>query len=138
MEPVACAALRALFGLTILSHGYPKMFRTSHGGTPDAYLAVVRAIRDRVGLPAPEFFGMLVTGVEFFGALMLVVGLATRIVAPMVAIMMVVIAVGVHWPVWAWSDHGMEYPVLMAGLAGAIAVRGGGRYSVDHMIGREV
>ena len=137
-EPIAYAGLRALLGIVILTHGVPKLFRLSHGEATDAYTNLVRVLDGRMGLPAPEFFAMLVTTIETLGAVMLVVGLATRIVAPTLAVMMVVIAAGVHWPHWAWSERGMEYPVVLAGMAAAIALRGGGRYSLDSWLGREI
>jgi putative oxidoreductase len=68
---------------------------------------------------------------------MLAIGLFTRIVAAAIAIEMAVICLGVLWPVWSWGKHGMEYALLMGILAAAIFFRGGGRYSVDHYVGRE-
>ena len=74
---------------------------------------------------------------EFFGGLMLALGLFTRIVGAMIAIEMAVISFVVLWPNWEWSHRGMEYPLMMGIFALAMSFRGGGRYSLDRMIGRE-
>jgi putative oxidoreductase len=37
-----------------------------------------------------------------------------------------------------WSEGGWEYPVLWAIVAGSFAIRGGGRWSLDRLIGREL
>ena len=51
---------------------------------------------------------------------------------------MLVVSFGVLWPVWSWGRRGMEYALLMGIISLAILFRGGGRYSVDHYIGREL
>lgn len=137
-EPIGYAALRVWFGMTLLTHGYPKLFRVPHGPIADPYANVINVIGNKLGLPAPEFLGLLVTLLESVGAVMLAAGLGTRIIAPMLAVQMLVIAVGVHWPAWGWTEHGMEYALLMGAVAGYMSLRGGGRYSLDRLIGREI
>jgi hypothetical protein len=75
---------------------------------------------------------------EFFGGIMLAIGLLTRVVAAAFVIEMAVISFGVLWPVWSWGKHGMEYALLMGILALAILFRDGGRYALDHYLGREL
>lgn len=137
-EPLGYAALRVWFGMTLLTHGYPKVFRVPHGAIADPYANLVNVIGNKLGLPAPELLALLVTFLESGGAIMLAAGLGTRIIAPMLAVQMVVIALGVHWPAWGWTQHGMEYSLLMGALAGYMSLRGGGRYSLDRLIGREI
>jgi len=36
-----------------------------------------------------------------------------------------------------WTNHGYEYALLWLLLCTAIFFRGGGRYSLDHLIGKE-
>jgi putative oxidoreductase len=44
-----------------------------------------------------------------------------------------------HFPNgYLWTARGYEYPLLWGLLFLAIAIRGGGPYSVDRLIGREV
>lgn len=50
-----------------------------------------------LGLPFPELMVALAAGTEFFGAILLLVGLATRWVALPMMFTMIVAAVSVHW-----------------------------------------
>jgi putative oxidoreductase len=51
---------------------------------------------------------------------------------------MVVIITVYLWPYgYLWTKHGYEYALLWLLLCTAIFFRGGGRYSVDHLIGKE-
>jgi putative oxidoreductase len=57
----------------------------------------------------------------------------------LVAAMMAFAVVIVHLPAgFFWTDGGYEYPLLWGILALIVAVRGGGRYSVDALIGRAI
>jgi putative oxidoreductase len=91
---------------------------------------------------SPRWSGALawayfVGALELFGGIMLAIGLFTRIVAAAFVIELLVISFGVLWPVWSWGQRGMEFALLMAIMSLAILFRGGGRYSVDHDLGRE-
>jgi putative oxidoreductase len=85
----------------------------------------------------PLAWAYFIGGLEFLGGIMLAIGLLTRIVAAAFVIEMLVISFAVLWPVWSWGRRGMEYALLMGIVALAILLRGGGRYSIDHYIGRE-
>ena len=70
---------------------------------------------------------------------MLALGLATRPVAALVFGVMAVAVVAVHWPAgFFWTSGGYEYPLLWAVAALFFVLRGGGRYSADALIGREI
>jgi putative oxidoreductase len=74
-----------------------------------------------------------ITALELVGGVLLIVGLLTRPIALMVAVEMLVIAIAVDIP----SGRGYSFTLLWAAVAVAIALRGGGRRSVDRWIGRE-
>ncbi len=62
----------------------------------------------------------------------------TRPAAAAIAVMLLVAAT-VHLPAgFFWTEGGWEYPVLWAAIAGMFAIKGGGRYSLDRLIGREI
>ena len=91
----------------------------------------------KLGLPAS--FALLAGLIEFGGGLLLAAGLATRAAAALVAGLMAVAIVHVHLGAgFFWTDGGYEYPLLWAIIALSYAIRGGGRYSVDALIGREI
>lgn len=50
-----------------------------------------------LGLPFPELMAALAGGTEFFGGILLLVGLATRLIAIPLMFTMIVAAVTVHW-----------------------------------------
>ena len=65
-------------------------------------------------------------------------GLGTRVVAATLAVEILVVSLGVHWPKWDWTEGGMEYPLLMAAVAGYLALRGGDALSIDKRLPRQV
>ncbi|MCM5678840.1 DoxX family membrane protein [Schlegelella sp. S2-27] len=136
-EPVGYAMLRACFGIVMLSHGVPKLLRTSHGSMADPMAASTALIANVLKLPAPEVFAMFVALLEGLGGALLALGLGTRVIAPMIAVQMLVICY-LLGPTWVWIDRGIEFPVLMLFLAVFVSFKGSGRYSADRLIGVEV
>ena len=137
-EQIGYATMRAWLGVTLFTHGYPKLLHLPHGGSDDAFATLVELVGGRMHLPAAWAVAKLVTVVETLGAVMLIVGFTTRVVAAALAVELLVVAFGVHWPAWEWTDKGMEYPLLMAAVTGYVAVRGGGRFAVDHRLGKTI
>ena len=91
----------------------------------------------KLGLPAS--FALLAGLIEFFGGLALALGLLTRPAAALVFGMMAVAVVQVHLANgFFWTNMGYEYPLMWGILALSFVVRGGGRYSMDAAIGREI
>jgi len=136
-NPVSYALLRVAFGLILLTHGLPKLLGESHGAMANPFASSVNFITNTLHFPAPVAFGYVVMLLETFGAVMLAAGLFTRLIAPMVAVQMAMICL-IHYPKWAWIDRGMEYPFLLGLVALHISFRGGGRFSVDRLLGREL
>ena len=69
---------------------------------------------------------------------MLALGLATRAVAVLIFGVMAVAVVLVHLPQgFFWNAGGYEYPLLWGIAALFYAIRGGGSYSLDRLIGHE-
>ncbi|NNJ15817.1 DoxX family protein [Pseudomonas putida CSV86] len=135
-EPLAYASLRACLGIVMLSHGLPKLLRTSHGSMADPMAASIRLIETVLHLPFPEVFALLVALLEGVGGVLLALGLGTRALAAAMAVQMAAIAY-ILGPNWPWIDRGIEYPVLMLVLFLYIVFRGGGRYSLDRLFERE-
>ena len=127
------AALRVAFGLILVGHGLPKLFGGSHGAIANPKAMATDFIRSILHFPVPEFFANVVMFLETGGAVMLALGLLTRVVAPMIAFEMAMICI-VLSPNWAWNEHGMEYAVLMGFVALLFATGGSGPISVDRWI----
>lgn len=130
LEPAGYAVLRAAFGAVLLTHGVPKLLRTSHGSMADPMAGSIRLIDQVMGLPFAPQLAFLVMLLETAGAALLALGLFTRPVALLVVGQMLGISYALG-PTWPWIDRGIEFPVLMGFLALYLVVRGGGPVSLD-------
>ncbi len=127
--------IRATTGLMLMPHGAQKLFGWFGGygleGTGGFF-------SQSLGLEPGLFWAALVGGVEFFGGLLLVLGLLTRPAALGVAILMAVAVITVHLPNgFFWTSGGYEYPLFWSLIALAIAFKGGSDLSLDRALGRE-
>ena len=129
-SPYAYAFMRLATGAVLVPHGVQKvLFRTIARYT-DAIAAK--------GLPFAEALAYLTFFAESAGAICLAIGLFTRIAAAMIGIEMLVIVFLFQWQYgYFWTERGYEYALLWALLCVGIFFRGGGRYSVDHLLGKE-
>jgi putative oxidoreductase len=124
-EEITLALLRLFAGLLFWEHGAQKLLGAlgGFGGTP--------------GARAPLASQMGVAGLlEFFGGLLLALGLFTRPVAFVLAGMMAVAYFQAHAPngFWPLLNKG-ELAVLYCFVFLYLSARGGGRYSVDALRG---
>ena len=83
--------LRLALGFGLLFHGYPKLF-TAEGNA--SFVGMLAGI----GVPAPGLSAYLIGAFEFFGGILLVLGVGVRVISALGAIEMLVAAVLVHWP----------------------------------------
>ena len=86
-------------------------------------------------IPAPQVLGPLVSGIEFFGGLFLLVGFLTRISAGALGVTMIVAIASAKWPdvdslVTLLGFDEFEYLALFLWLA----IAGAGLVSVDHWL----
>lgn len=133
LKPVAEPLVRVATGLLLVPHGAQKLFGW-FGGYGVA--ATGQFFASKLGLPAS--LALTAGLIEFFGGLMLAAGLLTRPIAALVTGMMAVAILQVHLAAgFFWTSGGFEYPLLWGILALSFVVRGGGRYSLDSLIGRE-
>jgi putative oxidoreductase len=129
-SPYSCALMRFATGAILVPHGVQKILNT-----PIAKFAPNIAAK---GLPLPEALAYLTYFVESVAAACLAIGLLTRIAAAMIGIEMLVIVVFFQWQFgYFWTNRGYEFALLWTLLCIAIFFKGGGRYSVDRLIGRE-
>jgi putative oxidoreductase len=127
----AYAFMRFCTGAVLVPHGVQKLLALP----PDRYAAGIAAH----GLPFPTLLAWAMVFTEFFGALFLAIGLLTRFAAAAIWIEMAVIIVFYQWRFgYFWTQKGIEFALLWLLLCTAIFFRGGGRYSVDRYLGREL
>jgi putative oxidoreductase len=125
-EPFAYAFIRFCTGAIVLSHGVNRLF---YGG-PATELGSLR-----------QFPTSAIGAFELVGGAMLAAGLVTRPVALLLLIEWLAVAVavpvrpGTSWLMLGATPH---YPAMVAAFCFAFMLRGGGHYSLDRMIGKEI
>jgi len=132
-EPLAYAVLRIGYGLTLVTHGLPKLFGLPHGSMADPMGGSVRLIGTVLDLPFAPQIGVAVALLEGVGGLLLALGLATRLLAAAFALQMVGICLALG-PTYPWIDRGIEYPIILGLVGLAIAMRGGGRFAIEQRL----
>ena len=126
--------IRFAAGLFLIPHGAQKLFGWFGGRGLDATIAGF----GKMGFEPGWLLGPLVAGVEFFGGILIAIGLFTRPAALAAAILLFVVAMDVHLANgFFWGNRGYEYPLFWAIICAAITVRGAGRMSIDSAIGKE-
>jgi putative oxidoreductase len=71
--------------------------------------------------------------------LCLALGLFTRLAAGPIIVFLIVAIVTYHWELgYNWESRGIEYPLFWAIVVFHFLVRGGGPWSLDAKIGREI
>jgi putative oxidoreductase len=136
-RPLTYTLLRAAFGLTIVTHGLPKLTGSAHGSMADPMAGSINLMTNVLHLPFAPQLAMFVALLETFGGLAVALGFATRIFAPMLAIQMAFICIALG-PTYPWIDRGFEYPLILGFVALLISIYGGGAWSADRLIGREI
>jgi putative oxidoreductase len=127
--PVTEALIRLCAGLSLVAHGYPKLFGTT---------AANAAFFEQAGFHPALFWTLLTGSTEVLGGLCLALGLLTRLAAVPVLIFLLV-AISFHAANgFYWNNLGFEYPLFWSVVVFHFLVRGGGGWSLDALIGREV
>jgi putative oxidoreductase len=91
------------------------------------------------GLEPSQLFAGAAMFLETVGALCVIFGLFTRFFAAALAIEMGIAFLVVHLPKgFSSAQGGYEYVLLLGIVLFAIAIRGGGPYSLDRFIGKEL
>jgi len=132
----AALIARVVLGLVILPHGLQKLLGLFGGY---GFGATVEFF---TGMGVPAFIAVLVILGDSFGALFLVLGLISRVSAAGITLIMIGAVFLVHLPNgffmnWfgAQKGEGFEFHILALGLALIVLVRGGGKWSLDSLIG---
>jgi putative oxidoreductase len=129
--PIAYTLVRVIIGYILFMHGWGKV--------TGAGLAGVSAYMAKQGLHPGTVFALAAMFLETIGAICIVVGLFTRFFAAALAIEMLIVLLAVHAAHGFLVDKGgFEYVLLLGIVLFAIAIRGGGPYSVDAKFGKEL
>ena len=126
------ALLRIAAGLFLVPHGAQKLFG-SFGGY--GLEATGQFFQTQLGFTYGYASALSAGSVEFFGGLLLALGLFTRL-SSLAIFVLLAVATTVHLGAgFFWTAGGYEYAALWAIIALAFVLKGGGRYSVDRVLG---
>jgi len=118
--------IRVTAGAILFVHGWNKY---------NAGVANVTSFFAKNGYVPASGFAYAAMFLETIGAICIVLGLFTRVFAAAIAIQMAIITFVQFMP----QGFGrMEYTLMWGIIMFAIALRGGGPYSLDQVIGREI
>jgi putative oxidoreductase len=126
--------VRVTAGGFLLVHGLDKVINRTVAAFASASLAR-RGIEPALPLAYVVFF------LETVGALCIIFGLFTRLFAAAIGVQFLVITFHAHWAQgfgWSRPGGGWEYPLFWGLIWVAIGLRGGGPYSLDRKLGREL
>jgi|SRR5215469_9533833 len=124
LKPIALLLLRVGLGVVFIFHGYPKLFTRTHE---------MMSAFQHMGFPS--FFVYIAGVVEFFGGIILILGLFTRVGAFLLSGEMAIAVLKVHMPQGAITDvHNYEFPMILCLACFLLATIGAGIMSLDHAI----
>jgi putative oxidoreductase len=134
-ESYAPLFLRLILGFVVLMHGMQKLFGWFGGlGFSKTMLFFTESVE------LPWIMGFLVIILETVGAIALITGLVTRVIAFSYIILPLGMIFTTHlkngfFMNWfgTLKGEGYEYFILWIGMALALFVLGGGKYAIDKM-----
>ena len=125
--PWTLPLLRFLAGLSMAMHGWIHV---------NANMADTAAYFEGEGFSPGLFWAWAVTLTELIGGICLAIGLATRLVAVPIFLFLLT-AVSYHSRNgFYWDQGGFEYPLMWAAVVLVFLINGGGKASVDQLLGR--
>jgi putative oxidoreductase len=134
LDPFALLVLRVGIGCILIPHGAQKLFGWFGGLGFEKFVALF----DRLGYKPAIVWLTLVALTEFVGGILLVLGLFTCAAALALVIFMIVAVHFTSAKGFFWTQQGLEYSLLILLVGVFFLIRGGGEYSLDRKLGREI
>lgn len=127
----AALVLRVPIGIVLAAHGAQKLFGWFGGYGLEGTGQWMASI----GLEPGYLMALLAGSAEFFGGIALALGLLTRPAAIVNAFAMLIAIFSVHFDNGLFmSNNGYEYALTLFVATLALAIQGGGKFSVDGLI----
>ena len=131
--PLSWLVVRFGVGWVLLVHGWGKVMRgmEAQAKVLDGTIPWAQGYN--------YYMSVLLTFVEGLGGLCIILGLFTRFFAAANDIEMGFLTFILYWGNgFSWLNRGYEFTLMWGFMCLAIALRGGGPYSLDRRIGREL
>ncbi len=127
----ASLPLRLVAGLIFTAHGAQKLFAWFGGYGLDATGQWLESI----GLAPGYALAVMAGSAEFFGGILLIVGLLTRPTSAVLAITMLVAMFSVHIDNGLFmSNNGYEFSLALLAISVSLLLNGAGKWSLDNLI----
>lgn len=127
--------LRVPVGLIFAAHGAQKLFGWFGGYGLNATAGWMESIGLTPGVP----LALLAGSAEFFGGILLLLGLFTRPAALALAVTMLVAIFSVHWQNgFFMSNNGYEFALALLATTIALAASGAGKLALDSFISKKL
>ncbi len=118
-------------GVWLMQHGWVKVMAGVN--------AVAAGALARRGIEPALPLAYLITFLEGVGGFLITIGLFTRPVAVLLVLEFIVLIVKAHLPNgWSAGANGIGFPFMWGLILLAIALRGGGPWSLDRKLGWEL
>jgi putative oxidoreductase len=126
-QPFGALVMRLVLGAIMLAHGYQKVI-------PHGALYNFTRMVTHLGLPA--WLGYMAAFTEFFGGILLIGGLATRVVALFMTIEMSIAIYKVHLHGGLLASNGYAFPLACLAIALMLVFVGSGALALDSLLGK--
>ena len=121
--------LRIALGCIFIAHGGQKLFGLWGGSGLGAFAQSLEGL----GIPYPGIMAPIAGAAEFFGGLMVLLGLYARWGALFITGVMAVAVYTIHWKNGFFlSNQGYEYNLAIVAMCLSILFAGSGRWSIRH------
>lgn len=132
---LASLSLRVPAGIIFAAHGAQKLFGWFGGYGLTGTAGWMESIGLTPGLP----LAVLAGSAEFFGGLLLLLGLFTRPTALVLAFTMLIAIVSVHLPNGLFmSNNGYEFGLALLAISISLLASGGGRFALDNWLSKKL
>lgn len=121
--------LRVVVGIVFLAHGAQKLFVYHISG--------VTGMFTHIGIPLPGVSAVVVTFVEFLCGIGLILGVATRLSATLVAIDMLVAILAVHLKNGFFMPTGYEFALTLFAANLCLMLNGAGAASIEGLFAKK-
>jgi putative oxidoreductase len=122
LQPLALLVMRLALGAVMTGHGYLKVFGGLH-----------HHVQFVTSLGLPGWTAYLSAFAEFFGGILVLIGLFTRVAAFAICVDLSVAIAKVHFHNGLMGQGGYEFPLALAALAFGLIFLGAGPIAFDHV-----
>lgn len=128
LREIGIALLRIILGVVFFAHGYLKFFKMGMDGVVGFFTSL--------GIPAPALAAWGVTMLEMVGGLLLILGVFTPVIGPLLAIEMAGAIFFAKRGEGFFAPKGYEFELTLLVASLALALSGPGAFALGKLLGR--